>query len=153
MEIKHYFKKDNDATIKDLEKDFIGLKYCKCVGLEARGARKNVYTENYADSDEIRVWQGKDVTREATEIVFTFYFLGDSRQSIIDSFYEYIKNGLISYWDTKRYKKAYMIFKDKFTISEDMFVGSTPYKKVDVTFQNLWGECKNCDASGNVLSL
>lgn len=153
MEIKHYFKKDNDATIKDLEKDFIGLKYCKCVGLEARGARKNVYTEKYADSDEIRVWQGKDVTREATEIVFTFYFLGDSRQSIIDSFYEYIKNGLISYWDTKRYKKAYMIFKDKFTISEDMFVGSTPYKKVDVTFQNLWGECKNCDASGNVLSL
>ena len=153
MEIKHYFKKDNDATIKDLEKDFIGLKYCKCVGLEARGARKNVYTENYADSDEIRVWQGKDVTREATEIVFTFYFLGDSRQSIIDSFYEYIKNGLISYWDTKRYKKAYMIFKDKFTISEDMFVGSTPYKKVDVTFQNLWGECKNCDDGGNVLSL
>jgi len=153
MEIKHYFKKDNDATIKDLEKDFIGLKYCKCVGLEARGERKNVYTESYADSDEIRVWQGKDVTREATEIVFTFYFLGDSRQSIIDSFYEYIKNGLISYWDTKRYKKAYMIFKDKFTISEDMFVGSTPYKKVDVTFQNLWGECKNCDASGNVLSL
>lgn len=153
MEIKHYFKKDNDATIKDLEKDFIGLKYCKCVGLEARGERKNVYTENYADSDEIRVWQGKDVTREATEIVFTFYFLGDSRQSIIDSFYEYIKNGIISYWDTKRYKKAYMIFKDKFTISEDMFVGSTPYKKVDVTFQNLWGECKNCDASGNVLSL
>ena len=149
MEIKHYFKKDNEAVAKDLEKDFIGLKYCKCVGLELRGVRKNVYTETYADSDELRVWQGDVVTREATEITFTFYFIGDNRQAIVDSFYEYIKNGKIYYWDTMRYKKAYMFFKDKFTISEDMFIGGTPYKKVEVTFQNLWGECKNCDDNGN----
>lgn len=149
MEIKHYLFKEGDAIAKDLEVDFVGLRYCKCEGLEARGERKNVYTETYADSDELRVWQGEDVTREATKITFTLYFIGDNRQAVVDSFYEYISNGRIYYWDTKRLKKAYMIFNEEFSIGEDMYRGGTPYKEVKVTFQNLWGACRNCDGLGN----
>ena len=130
-------------TKKDLETDFNGLKYSQCVGLLAKGKRKNIYTENYADSDTLRVWQGENVTREATTITFTFVFTGASRQSVFQSFYEYVKNGVISYYDTARMKEACLILVDNVEPSDDIFVGSTPYIKADFKFQNIWGECKN----------
>lgn len=150
-DIKHYFQKEGNSTVYDLESYFSGLKYSKCEGLETRGARKNIYTEEYADSDTLRVWQGSDVTRTATTITFTLYFTGDKRQATFDSFYEFVKNGKIFYWDTKRLKKAYLVLKEEFEPSEDIYHGSTPYKAVNVKFQNLWGECKNCNNSGELV--
>lgn len=131
------------GTLKDLEVDFLGMKYSKCEGLLNKGKRKNIHTETYADSDTLRVWQGEEVTREATTITFTFVFAGDARQSVYDSFYEYVKNGVIAYWDTARMKEARLVLIDALEPSDDIFVGSTPYIKVDFKFQNLWGECKN----------
>ena len=130
-------------TLKDLEVDFLGMKYSRCVGLMNKGKRKNVHTEEYADSDTLRVWQGTEVTREATTITFTFVFAGDNRQSVYDSFYEYVKNGVISYYDTARMKEARIFLVDALEPSDDIFVGSTPYIKADFKFQNIWGECKN----------
>lgn len=130
-------------TLKDLEKDFNGLKYSQCEGLLNKGKRKNVYTEEYADSDTLRVWQDSDVTREATTITFTFCFVGTTRKSVYQSFYEYVKNGIISYYDTARLKEARLILVDALEPSDDIFVGSTPYIKANFKFQNLWGECKD----------
>lgn len=130
-------------TLKDLEVDFSGMKYSRCVGLMNKGKRKNIHTENYADSDTLRVWQGSEVTREATTITFTFVFAGDNRQGVYDSFYEYVKNGVISYYDTARMKEARIFLVDALEPSDDIFVGSTPYIKADFKFQNIWGECKN----------
>lgn len=132
-----------ENTLKDLEVDFLGMKYSRCVGLMNKGKRKNIHTENYADSDTLRVWQGDNVTREATTITFTFVFAGDNRKSVYDSFYEYIKNGIISYYDTARMKEARIVLIDALEPSDDIFVGSTPYIKADFKFQNIWGECKN----------
>lgn len=140
--IKHYMQKQGENPI-DLEAYFPGLKYSKSAGLLTKGKRKNVVVESYADSDTLRVWQGADVTREATNITFTFYFVGDDRQSVYEAFYNYIKNGQISYWDTKRKKVALLIFSDKSDPKEDIYKGSIPYILVDFKFQNLWGECKD----------
>lgn len=140
--IKHYMQKDGESA-KDLEVDFEGLKYSKCTGLLDKGKRKNVHIENYADSDTLRVWQGETVTREATNITFTFFFVGDSRQGTFDMFYNYIKNGRITYWDTKRKKQALLILVDKTEPKEDVYNGSIPYISIDFKFQNLWGECKD----------
>lgn len=140
--IKHYMQKDGESA-KDLEIDFEGLKYSKCTGLLDKGKRKNVHIENYADSDTLRVWQGDTVTREATNITFTFFFVGDNRQGTFDMFYNYIKNGRITYWDTKRKKKALLILVDKTEPKEDVYKGSIPYISIDFKFQNLWGECKD----------
>ena len=98
---KFYMQKDREA-VKDLEATFEGMKYVKCVGLLDKGKRKNIYTESYSDSDTLRVWQGEEVTREATDVTFTFVFIGDNRQSTYKDFYNYVKNGKLTYYDTAR---------------------------------------------------
>lgn len=130
-------------TFKDLESDFSGMRYSRCVGLMNKGKRKNIYTEQYSDSDTLRVWQGEDVTREATTITFTFVFVGNDRKSVYESFYNYVKNGIIAYYDTARMKEARLVLIDALEPSDDIYKGSTPYIKADFKFQNLWGECKN----------
>lgn len=130
-------------TLKDLEVDFLGMKYSKCEGLLNKGRRKNIYTEEYSDSDTLRVWQGETVTREATNITFTFVFVGNDRQSVYESFYEYVKNGVISYYDTARMKEARLVLVDVIEPNDDIYKGSTPYIMGNFKFQNLLGECKD----------
>lgn len=145
-----YMQRENDRVF-DIESYFKGLRYSKCVGLLDKGKRKNVYTEAYADSDELRVWTGEDVTREATDITFTFYFIGDIRRAVFERFYKYISQGKVYYWDTKRLKKALLLLVDAVNVSDDMYYGSTPYIEVTIKFQNLWGECKDCDDRGAII--
>lgn len=140
--IKHYMQKEGEGAL-DIEVYFDGLKYSKCKGLLDKGKRKDVYVESYADSDELRVWQGDIVTREATNVTFTFFFIGEDRLSVYQNFYDYIKNGKISYWDTKRKKEALLIFTEAAEPKDDVYNGSIPYISIDIKFQNIWGECKD----------
>lgn len=139
---KFYMQKDREA-VKDLEATFEGMKYVKCVGLLDKGKRKNIYTESYSDSDTLRVWQGEEVTREATDVTFTFVFIGDNRQSTYKEFYNYVKNGKLTYYDTARNKEALLVLIDAIKIKEDVWKGSTPYIEVDFKFKNVWGECRD----------
>ena len=84
-----------DGTLRDLERDFIGLRYAKCVGLNNYGAAKNVYTEKYADSGTLRSYVPDEVYNEAVEVTFTFYFFGDEarRQATFHAFMDYIRTG------------------------------------------------------------
>lgn len=149
MGVKFYMQKVDDSgnlidgTLKDLESDFVGLLYCKCEGLLAKGERKNIYFESYADSDGVRVWQGDEVVREPTNITFTFYFKGDDRQNVYESFYSYVKNGIISYYDNMRMKEARIVLKEALEPSDDIYKGSTPYITAKFKFQNIWGECRD----------
>lgn len=127
---------------RDLEKDFEGLRYIEAKGLLNKGKRKNIYTETYSDSDVLRVWQGDEVTREATTIKLSLCFVGDNRQKSFSDFYDYVKNGKIMYVDTKRLRKVLIVLTDKVELSEEMWKGGIPYFKAEFTFQNLWGDSK-----------
>lgn len=148
----HYIQKEGEEKV-NLEEQFGRILYSKCEGLDTKGKRKNVYTETYSDSDNLRVWQGEEVAREATQITLTLAFIGDrgERGDTFDALYEYIKNGKLYYWDTARNKKAYFIFTEEYKTSEEMFYGSQPYILASFTLQNLWGECKKCDDDGNLI--
>ena len=148
----HYIQKEGEEKV-NLETYFGRILYSKCEGLDTKGKRKNVYTETYSDSDNLRVWQGEDVTREATQITLTLAFIGDRKErgDTFDALYEYIKNGKLYYWDNTRKKKAYFIFTEEYKTSEEMFYGSQPYILASLTLQNLWGECKKCDDNGNLI--
>lgn len=142
-EYKFYMKQDTeDAQLYDLESDFKGLKYMKCQGLEEKGKPKNKYKEEYADSHELRVYEPNAVCLEPTTITFTFLFVGNDRQSVYDTFYNYVKKGKFYYHDNVRKKQAYITLLDAVKPSDDMYKGSTPYIQADFKFQNLWGECK-----------
>lgn len=142
QEYSFYMSKEGES-VRDLEKDFEGMKYIKCEGLLDKGKRKNVYTESYSDSDTLRVWMGEEVTREATGITLTFVFIGDNRQNTYRDFYNYAKNGKITYYDTARNKEALLVLMDAIKVKDDIWKGSTPYIEVDFKFKNLWGECKD----------
>jgi hypothetical protein len=156
--VKHYMWQDGGAYGKpydgsgkkdvDIEQRWPGLKYSKCDGLNVKGKRKNVHTEKYADSPELRVWLDPNVIlREATDITLTLYFTGDDRQAMFDNFVKFCSNGKIHYWDTMRKKHAYMILVDQARPKEDIYKGSIPYILVDLKFQNLWGECPTREIS------
>lgn len=142
-EYKFYMKQDAEgARLYDLESDFKGLRYLQCKGLEDKGKPKNKYTEEYADSNELRVYEPNEVRLESTTITLTLLFVGDDRQSVYDTFYNYVKKGKFYYHDNVRKKQAYITLLDAVKPSEDMYKGSTPYIQADFKFQNLWGECK-----------
>jgi hypothetical protein len=130
-----------DEDFINIEEYFKGMKYMKCEGLEDLGKPKNIYTETYADADYLRVHLPENVKREATTIKFTFAFAGENRTSVYGLFNEYITNAKIQYYDTARYKEAYMINIESSAPKDDIYIGSTPYMTVEYTFKNLYGKC------------
>lgn len=158
VDIKFYIKRD-DVKIDieayynkydDKGKLLQGVLYSKCDGLFDVGKRLDVHTESYADSNEMRVWLGSEVVRDRTEIVLTLYFIGPNRKAAYESFLETVSNSKLYYWDTARLKLAYIFLKDAVAIKEDVHKGSTPYIMCEFKFQNMWGECKDCDINGNI---
>lgn len=132
------------GAIYDLESHWPYIRYKQCKGLNDKGKKKSVYTESYADSDELRVWESDTVAREATTIELTLYFMGANKQSAYDSFCNYVKKGLFLYADTVRKKLAKMILVEPVKPDEEKFTqGDTSYYKAKFIFQNIWGECKD----------
>lgn len=129
------------GVLKDLEKDFAGLRYVKCEGLEAKG-KPYIYTEKYADSDELRVYIPDQINREATTITLSLCFIGEDRRDIYNNFYDYVKKGKFKYWDTVRNKEALLVLTNEVSPKEDSLKGSTPFIEVDFKFQNLYGATK-----------
>lgn len=130
------------GTEVDLEKDFKGLKYLKCEGLEDIGESR-IYTETYADSDKTRVFIPTDLTNEPTAIKLTLIFIGENRRSLFNSFNEYIRKGFHAYWDTARNKEIIFYVKESIKPSDDIYKGSTPYIQCTYTLTNVYGKSTN----------
>lgn len=129
------------GVLTDLEKDFPGLKYLKCEGLETKG-KPYIYTEKYADSDELRVYIPEQINREPTTIILSLCFVGEKRRDAYNDFYEYVKKGKFKYWDTVRNKEALLVLTNEVSPKEDLLKGSMPFIEVDFKFQNLYGATK-----------
>lgn len=133
-----------EGSIYDLESHWSGIKYKQCKGLNDKGEKTSVYTESYADSDELRVHESSTLARKATTLELTLYFMGANKQSTYDSFYNYIKQGTFLYADTVRCKLAKFILKDPVKPEEEKFTqGDGSYYKAKFVLQNIWGECKD----------
>ena len=131
-----------DGTLKDLERDFDGLRYAKCEGLNNYGAAKNIYTEVYADSDTLRAYVPDKVYNESIDVTFTFYFFGDAatRQRSFHAFLDSLRTGYHVYWDTARNRKFQFIPPmQAVSPSGEMWDGSRPYFKVELTLKGVKG--------------
>lgn len=147
IDYKVYIQRIDTANqpIYDLESHWPAIRYKQCKGLNDKGKKTSVYTEKYADSDELRIHEDATLAREATSIELTLYFIGSDKQTAYDSFYDYVKQGTFYYADTVRRKLAKMNLIEPIKPDEEEFKGSTPYYKAKFTFQNLWGECKSAE--------
>lgn len=134
---------DNEwETQVSLEDYFSGMKYVSCEGLSTKGKIKNIYTENYAEVEDLRVYMPETAVRENTDIEFVFGFEKDNRRDTFDSFVDWVSGYKIKYWDTARNREVEMILIDKVEVDEDILLGSSPFITVNFKFKNLKGSTK-----------
>lgn len=134
---------DNDwETQVSLEDYFSGMKYVSCEGLSTKGKIKNIYTENFAEVEDLRVYMPETVVRENTDIEFVFGFEKDNRRDTFDRFVDWVSGYKIKYWDTARNRELEMVLIDKVEVDEDILIGSSPFITVNFKFKNLKGSTK-----------
>ena len=125
-----------------LEDYFSGMKYISCKGLSDKGKIKNIYSENYAEVEDLRIYMPETVVRENTDIEFEFGFEKENRRDTFDSFVDWVSGHKIKYWDTARNREIEMVLIDKVEVDEDLLIGSSPYIVVPFKFKNLKGSTK-----------
>lgn len=154
--VTHYMQRIDQTgfNVLDIEEEFQGLIYLSAEGMNTIGKAKNIYTESYADSDNLRVYmpaedtmveEGVQVdayTNEPTEITMQFAIIGDAlmRQRTFDRFADYVRHGIHKYWDSARKREFRFIVTDELKPSKERWHGSMPYIVVEVPMQNLNGK-------------
>lgn len=116
-----------DQPQLSLEGSFPGLKYVESSGISEIGKPKNQYTENYADSNELRTYIPDSVCNDSREVALTLLFIGDDRRLVYQMFMEYISAGVHRYTDNVRGMYVDLLLTDAVEISEDIFNGSVYY--------------------------
>lgn len=131
----------NEINVED---EFAGLLYMKAEGLNDIGKSKNIYTEEYADSDRMRVYLPVDYANEATKITMHFLIVGDAEQRHVTlrNFADYLRFGVHRYWDDARNLEFDFIVQDEIKVSDERWHGSQPYVEIQVTMQNLNGSAR-----------
>lgn len=143
-------------NVIDIEDEFQGLIYLNAKGMNDVGKAKNIYTETYADSDDLRVYvpesdtvfeNGREVdsyTNEATVITMSFAVVGDAymRQLVIDRFESYLRHGVHLYKDNARNREFRFVVQDEIKVSDEKWHGNTPYIILEVPMQNLNGKTR-----------
>ena len=131
------------GTKKNLEKDFEGLKYAKCVGLDALGKPQNTYSETYSESNGIRVYMPDEVTHASTKVTLSLYFFGENRRATYDAFNDFIRNGYTKYWDDARNKGFIFVVDQEIKVKEENWYKGMPYIAVDYSLTNIQGKTTN----------
>lgn len=139
------------GAVHDLESAFVGLHYSACKGLEAVGEPKNIYTEDYAETDGLRSYHptdvGGEIAHKATKVELTLLFLDDGRREAYNSFCSFLEGGRVFYWDNARNKKVWLVFDQEADPEKDTPVPDG-YILAKFVFTNLWGISKKCNDNG-----
>lgn len=142
-----------EAVWKDLEVDFVGLRYKECTGLNSYGEPSNTYEEEFAESSKAEVFVGSTPAHKQTTIKLTLVFLegnGSAEDGKDDtsyhSFLEFITGCKIAYRDTARKRKALMYLSGATEPKSDTLYGQK-YKEATFTFKNVYGMTFGYDES------
>ena len=125
-----------------LEDYFDGLVYLSAKNLSGFGKIRNIYTESFAEVEDLRLYIPETVVRENTDIEFEFGFKKANRRDIYHSFVDWITGNKIKYWDTARNREVEMILMEKIEVDDDLLKGDSPYIVVPFKFKNLKGSSK-----------
>ena len=87
--------------IYDLEHDFVEMRYKSFTGIEDYG-KQTVYTEKYAETEQIDVYIPSVAILENTELTLTVCFFGEHRRETYHKFVDFVNGSQLVYWDTCR---------------------------------------------------
>ena len=125
-----------------LEDYFDGLVYLRAKNLSGFGKIRNIYSESFAEVEDLRLYIPETVVRENTDIEFEFGFKKANRRDTYHSFVDWITGHKIKYWDTARNREVEMILIEKIEVDDDLLKGDSPYIVVPFKFKNLKGSSK-----------
>lgn len=154
------YKCASNASGVSLEdnKTFGFCRYKSCDGLEATGKVKSLYVEEYAESDDVRVWQSAVLSRSSGSVTLVLYWFGvdpslgysgildeseELRQvSVASSGYNSFRSALdgclVEYWDDYRCRRVLLYLEEAVSMSVDKLC-VLPYKEVSFKFGNVFG--------------
>ena len=137
------YDKEDIGELIDIEEQF-KCKYVKFEGLSETGKVKNIYTETYAETEELRVYIPDEVLYENTELSLTLLFAPDTEndsdvQDNERAFFEYVSGNKIEYHDTFRNRYVSLLLINKPELVGEVLYGGSRYREVKYTFKNIYG--------------
>lgn len=142
-EANDFVVEDGDSEKIDIEETF-KCKYVRMEGIGENGKAKNVYSESYAETEELRLHIPQTVLYDNTELALTVIFCpqSDDEMDIQDNereLFEYLSGRLVEYSDTFRNRYVSMILINKPEVVGEVLYGGSRYREVKYTFQNVYG--------------
>ena len=127
----------------DIEDEY-GCYYVKMEGVSENGKAKNIYTESYAESDEMRLHLPAEIAYENTKCVLSLLFpeTGDDRMDVQDNerrFFEAVSGKKIEWYDTFRKRYVTLVLIEAPKLAGEKLYGGSRYRQVEYTFQNIYG--------------
>lgn len=137
------YDKEDIGELIDIEERF-KCKYVKFEGLSETGKVKNIYTETYAETEELRMYIPDEVLYDNTEMSLTLLFAPNSTndsdiQDNERAFFEYVSGHKIEYHDTFRNRYVSLILINKPEVIGEVLYGGSRYREVKYTFKNIYG--------------
>ena len=147
---RKYWDKNKSQYVDEAKGELIDIeaqfkcKYVKFEGLSETGKVKNIYTETYAETEELRMYIPDEVLYENTDISLTLLFAPDSTndsdvQDNERAFFEYISGHKIEYHDTFRNRYVSLLLLNKPEVVGEVLYGGSRYREVKYTFKNIYG--------------
>lgn len=136
-----YLEDLSNNTVKNLQVDFSELRMKSVTGIYDVGDVKNLVTEDYAESSELRVYIPTKITNKSTNITLEIAFLGKNASKSFDDFRAFIQGKMLSYWDSYRNKKVpKMILNKKLKKIKDTRRGDSTIIIYQFNFLNVSGK-------------
>lgn len=147
---RKYWDKNKSQYVDEAKGELIDIeaqfkcKYVKFEGLSETGKVKNIYTETYAETEELRVYIPDEVLYENTDLSLTLLFAPDSAndsdvQNNERAFFEYVSGHKIEYHDTFRNRYVSLLLLNKPEVIGEVLYGGSRYREVKYTFKNIYG--------------
>lgn len=145
------FKLSSDGAVRDLERDFAGLRYKSASGLNGYG-NPRVYEESFADADGAEVYVPDSGQLEQTEVTLTLYFFGENMgndgvdgdalyaeaDTSYHAFMDFLRGAYVVYFDNARKRKVLLYLSSATSPKTDSLKGCV-YKEVEFKFKNIFG--------------
>ena len=140
---KSQYVEESKGELIDIEAQF-KCKYVKFEGLSETGKVKNIYTETYAETEELRMYIPDEVLYENTDMSLTLLFspYSENDSDVQDNeraFFEYVSGHKIEYHDTFRNRYVSLLLLNKPEVIGEVLYGGSRYREVKYTFKNIYG--------------
>ena len=147
---RKYWDKNKSQYVEEAKGELIDIeaqfkcKYVKFEGLSETGKVKNIYTETYAETEELRMYIPDEVLYENTDMSLTLLFspYSENDSDVQDNeraFFEYVSGHKIEYHDTFRNRYVSLLLLNKPEVVGEVLYGGSRYREVKYTFKNIYG--------------